>query len=76
MTQEQDRYRFRLPPLSLCRVDGSILFFGIPLFGGWLPFIGFVTYYDEYDNPVKLFLMEWFLRGLAFHKGEENDIED
>jgi len=45
--------------------EGSILLFGYPLFGGWLPFVGFITFYNDNDDEIKCFLIEWFCHGLA-----------
>ena len=56
-------YKFELTPI---RFDdgGELIFFGFPLFGGWLPFIGFVTFPNKGED-VKAFTMEWFLRGIV-----------
>lgn len=54
--------------------EGSILLFNYPLFGGWLPFIGFITFYPdddlEYDEPLKAFMIEWFCTGIAITRDE------
>ena len=70
-----DSYRFELTPFRLCPIDGVIIFFGYPLFGGWFPFIGWITFYNEDDEPMQVFMIEWLLRGLAFikQKDEENN---
>jgi len=60
-------------PLKLDKIDGAILLFGYPLFGGWLPYIGFKTFYNERDEAMRTFMVEWFLRGFIFHSNKDKD---
>lgn len=55
--------------------EGCILLLGYPLFGGWLPFVGFITFYDDYDQPVRCFMVEWFCRGIAITRDMRKDDE-
>ena len=66
-------YKFKLTPFKLCPVDRIIIFFGYPLLGGWLPYIGFKTFYNERDEPMRTFMMEWFLRSMLFHSNKDED---
>jgi len=55
--------------------DGALLVLGYPLFGGWLPYIGFITFYiDEDENDIlRCFMIEWFCRSLIFTRSKEQD---
>ena len=57
------KFKFELTPFRINEGDGCILMLGYPLFGGWLPFAGFVTFQHE-DNQIKSFMLEWLLRGV------------
>lgn len=46
------KFQFELTPFRINEGDGCILMLGYPLFGGWLPFAGFVTFQHE-DNQIK-----------------------
>lgn len=59
------KFKLDLIPLRFSEYSGCLLMFGYPLFGGWLPYLGFQTMYDEEGNEVQIFLAEWFLRGIA-----------
>lgn len=55
-------------PLSFSKESGRILLFGLPLFGFWLPYIGFTTFFvDETDLEegveVECFLVQFVLFG-------------
>ena len=60
-------------PLKFDKVCREILFFGYPLFGAWLPYIGFVTFFNERDEPMRTFIFEWFLRGWIIHRSSEKE---
>lgn len=69
-----DKFKFELIPLRM-HSSGCILFFGYPLFGGWIPFIGFTTIWDSvYEEEVKVFLIEWLCIGIAI-EAEKKDNE-
>lgn len=63
------KFAFELTPFRINEGDGTLLMFGYPLFGGWLPFIGFVTF-EHSDKPFKAFLIEWLLYGLIITKSK------
>jgi len=69
-------YRFSSTPFRIDDFDGSIIFFGYPLFGGWLPYIGFVTFINEREESMKTFMIEWFLRGIILHRTKDEDWYD
>ena len=71
-----DSYRFELTPFRICPIDNAIIFFGYPLFGGWIPFIGWVTFYNKNDEPLQVFMIEWLLKGLAFVSKKDEDWYD
>tara|TARA_R110002072_G_scaffold243787_1_gene403008 strand:- start:570 stop:809 length:240 start_codon:yes stop_codon:yes gene_type:complete len=71
--QEDVNYKFTLMPLKLDKIDGAILLFGYPLFGGWLPYIGFVTFENERGEHMRSFMVEWFLHGIILHMNKEED---
>jgi len=74
--QEQDEftgYSLSWVPLKFDKVCREILFFGYPLFGAWLPYIGFVTFFNERDEPIRTFIFEWFLRGWIIHRSSEKE---
>lgn len=71
--QEDENYKFTLMPLKLDKIDGAILLFGYPLFGGWLPYIGFVTFENERGEHMRTFIIEWFLRGIILHSNKDED---
>ena len=71
--QEDFSYKFRLQPLKIDKIDGAILLFGYPLFGGWLPYMGFVTFENEREEHMRTFMMEWFLRGIILHSNKDED---
>ncbi len=74
--QEQDEftgYSLSWVPLKFDKVCREILFFGYPLFGAWLPYIGFVTFFNERDEPMRTFIFEWFLRGWIIHRSSEKE---
>jgi len=55
-------------PLSFSKEFGRILLFGLPLFGFWLPYIGFTTFFiDESEQEesveVECFLVQFLLLG-------------
>jgi hypothetical protein len=56
-------------PLSFSKEFGRILLFGLPLFGFWLPYIGFTTFFiDESETEegveVECFLVQFVLFGV------------
>lgn len=71
------KFRFELTPFRINEGDGCIIMFGFPLFGGWLPFLGFVTF-EHNGNEFKSFLAEWFLHGLVItnSKVELEELDD
>jgi hypothetical protein len=71
------KFQFELTPFRIHEGDGCILMFGYPLFGGWIPFIGFVTF-EHNDNEFKSFLIEWLLHGLIItsSKMELEELDD
>lgn len=71
------KFQFELTPFRINEGDGCILMFGYPLFGGWIPFIGFVTF-EHNDNEFKSFLIEWLLHGLIItsSKMELEELDD
>lgn len=71
--QEDFSYKFRLQPLKIDKIDGAILLFGYPLFGGWLPYLGFVTFVNDREEEMRTFMMEWFLRGIILHSNKDED---
>jgi hypothetical protein len=71
--QEDVNYKFTLMPLKLDKIDGAILLFGYPLFGGWLPYMGFVTFENEREEHMRTFMIEWFLRGIILHSNKDED---
>ncbi len=55
-------------PLSFSKEFGRILLFGLPLFGFWLPYIGFTTLFIdeselEGEVEVECFLVQFVLFG-------------
>lgn len=60
------KFKLEIIPLRFSEFDGSILLFGFPLFGGWLPYLGFKTLENEDGDELQIFLVEWLLRGIAF----------
>lgn len=54
-------------PLSINKESGRILLFGLPLFGFWLPCIGFTTFFlqigIEEDEEVECFVVQFLLLG-------------
>ncbi len=71
--QEDVNYKFTLMPLKLDKIDGAILLFGYPLFGGWLPYMGFVTFENKREEHMRTFMIEWFLRGIILHSNKDED---
>lgn len=71
--QEDENYKFTLMPLKLDKIDGAILLFGYPLFGGWLPYMGFVTFENKREEHMRTFIIEWFLRGIILHSNKDED---
>ena len=71
------KFKFELTPFRINEGDGCILMFGYPLFGGWLPFVGFVTF-EHKDKEFKSFLVEWLLYGLVItnSKAELEELDD
>tara|TARA_R110000803_G_scaffold166821_1_gene230151 strand:+ start:370 stop:579 length:210 start_codon:yes stop_codon:yes gene_type:complete len=62
---EDDEFDFNNVMLSRHKLSGEILFFGFPLFGGWLPFIGFRTEAIE-DIVYRAFIAEWFMYSVGY----------
>ena len=57
-----------LNPLSFGEETGRIMLFGLPLFGFWLPYIGFTTFLIdetelEGEVEVECFLVQFLLFG-------------
>ena len=55
-------------PLSFSKEFGRILLFGLPLFGFWLPYIGFTSFFifeSEQEESVEgeCFLVQFLLLG-------------
>ena len=48
------------------RIHPCICLFGWPLFGGWIPFIGFTYYWNDEQKISRCFMFEWFTKGIAF----------
>jgi hypothetical protein len=71
------KFQFELTPFRINEGDSCILMLGYPLFGGWLPFVGFVTFQHE-DNEFKSFLIEWLLRGVIItsSRAELEELDD
>jgi len=71
------KFQFELTPFRINEGDGCILMLGYPLFGGWLPFAGFVTFQHE-DNQIKSFMVEWLLRGaiITSSRAELEELDD
>jgi hypothetical protein len=57
----EDEFEFNNVMFSRHKLSREILFFGFPLFGGWLPFIGFRTEAIEDDLICRAFVAEWFM---------------
>ena len=76
--QEQDELAYRLSwiPLRFDKVCREILFFGYQLFVAWLPYIGFVTFVNKRNEPMRTFIIEWLLRGWIIHRSSEEDWYD
>ena len=70
------KFQFELTPFRINEGDGCILMLGYPLFGGWLPYIGFITFINEREESMKTFMMEWFLRGIILHRTKDEDWYD
>jgi len=68
------KFQFELTPFRINEGDGCILMLGYPLFGGWLPFAGFMTFQHE-DNEFKSFLIEWLLRGVIITSSRAELVE-
>lgn len=63
-----DRFKWELVPLRK-HESGCIVAFGFPVFGGWIPYIGFTEFYNHEDDEFQsCFLIEWFCQGIAFKK--------
>lgn len=61
--------RLSIKPLSLYEAANRILLFGLPLFGFWLPYVGFTTFLFEEDGEeieVKCLLIQFLLFGVIF----------
>lgn len=63
-------------PLSISR-KFEIFIFGFPLFGTWLPFIGFDTIVKEdfEGNELeeyKVFVIEWFGYAIILYNGDKD----
>ena len=63
--------------ITRCEVSNELLLFNYPLFGGWLPFIGFRNMIvdldeDEFD-VVRTFSLEWFLYGVDIMRLPEDE---
>ena len=71
------KFQLESTPFRINEGDGCILMFGYPLFGGWLLFVGFVTFEHE-DREFKSFLVEWLLYGLVItnSKAELEELDD
>lgn len=64
--------RLSIKPLSLSEDANRILLFGLPLFGCWLPYVGFTTFLFEEDGEeieVRCFLIQFLLFGVIFAYG-------
>lgn len=58
-----------IKPLSLSEDSNRILLFGLPLFGCWLPYVGFTTFILDDDGEeieVKCLLIQFLLLGVIF----------
>jgi|TARA_R110000744_G_scaffold230359_1_gene348540 hypothetical protein len=74
MDEDKDiYYKLTWNPLKFDSTDGALLLFGYPLFGAWLPYIGFVTFMNDREEPMRTFIIEWFLRGIILHSNKEED---
>jgi hypothetical protein len=61
----EDDFQFSSTIFSRHKQSREILFFGFPLFGGWLPFLGFRTEAIE-DIVYRAFIAEWFMRSFGY----------
>jgi hypothetical protein len=62
---EDNEFEFNNAMFSRHKLSREILFFGFPLFGGWLPFIGFRTEAIE-DIVYRVFIAEWFMYSFGY----------
>ena len=70
---EEPLYRLEWAPFVY---RGRLLMFGYPLFGGWLPFIGWITLYSkDGESTLQAFSLEWLLRGILIIGGAPEDNE-
>tara|TARA_R100001377_G_C3158269_1_gene98809 strand:+ start:571 stop:843 length:273 start_codon:yes stop_codon:yes gene_type:complete len=70
---ENEDYGLEWWPLRFDRGDGRILFFGFPLFGCWLPFVGFITFYNSQGEEYRCFMLEWVLKGVILHREQDDE---
>ncbi len=69
-----DKFKWELMPVRWHKPAGCIVVFGYPLFGGWLPYIGFTEYFNTEEMiPKKCFLVEWFCTGIAIEVGNKDE---
>jgi len=61
----EDEFNFNSTPFSKHSRTNELLFFGMPLFGGWLPFIGFRTE-DVEDIRYRAFIAEWCMYSVGY----------
>jgi hypothetical protein len=69
----EDNFHFNSKVISRHKTSNELLFFGYPLFGGWLPFIGFRIERVE-ETIYRAFLAEWFMYSVGYvtHIEEDN----
>tara|TARA_R110002126_G_scaffold10053_3_gene44983 strand:+ start:489 stop:734 length:246 start_codon:yes stop_codon:yes gene_type:complete len=66
-------YKLTWNPLKFDSINGALLLFGYPLIGGWLPYLGFVTFVNDREEEMRTFMIEWFLRGIILHSNKDED---
>jgi hypothetical protein len=61
----EDEFQFSSTIFSRHKQSREILFFGFPLFGGWLPFLGFRT--EDIEGLIcRAFIAEWFMYSFGY----------
>lgn len=64
-------YGWRIKPFDY--VGDKIIMFGYPLFGGWLPYAEFYTWWEYGDRVCNIIEVSWFTYGfvISYNYNEE-----